>query len=414
MTKIKITVIHSVLFSILLLAQLYVPSFRVNILLQLFALGFIFYSNHAKISVKFLNTIAPLCFLFVLPLVVGLFYFNNLENYIKDVFYFLKPVIGVSLGYLFFKKINNLESFLKVIIFTGFISTLIHFIVLLFFTNFLSGNVAQIREYGKDNFLELFALFLFVYRNRFVEKEIFSKKHQKLIFFFLLVSCIMYLSRTMLIVAFIMYATMAGYTKITKKTISVLGIFAITILLFYTYLYSTNIKRGADGIEGFLYKLKIAPAELFKTKVDRNDHSKLWDYWRAYEALRAIELMNETPTSYIHGTGFGSLVNLKFNAPLVDSAKGIRFISETHNGYVFAIYKSGIIGLFLMMFFLFSLYRLIYLDKNTLNIFISGIALTFIFTTLTITGIFNKRDIIIFILGGLIYFQQRRVISNER
>ena len=412
MTKVKTSVLYSALFSVLLLAQLYVPSFKVNIVLQLFALGFLFYSNLAKISVKFLNTIAPLCLLFVLPLVVGLFYFNNLENYIKDVFYFLKPVIGVSLGYLLFKRINNLESFLKVIIFTGFISALIHFIVLLFFTNFLSGNVSQIREYGKDNFLEIFALFLFVYRNKFVEKEIFSKKQQKVIFFFLLVSCIMYLSRTMLIVAFIMYATMAGYTKITKKTLSILGIFAITILLFYTYLYSSNIKRGADGIEGFLYKLKIAPAELFKAKVDRNDHSKLWDYWRAYEALRAIDLMNETPTSYIYGTGFGSLVNLKFNAPLDGSAKGIRFISETHNGYVFAIYKSGIIGLFLMIFFLFSLYRLIYLDKNTLNIFISGIALTFIFSTLTITGIFNKRDIIIFILGGLLYFQQKKLNCN--
>ena len=412
MTKVKTSVLYSALFSVLLLAQLYVPSFKVNIVLQLFALGFLFYSNLAKISVKFLNTIAPLCLLFVLPLIVGLFYFISLENYIKDIFYFFKPIIGITLGYLFFKRINNVESFLKVIILTGLLSALIHFIILLFFTNFLSGNVAEIREYGKDNFLELFALFFYVYRNKFIEKEIYSKRQQNIILIFLLISCILYLSRTMLIVAFIMYATIGGYTKITKKTLSVLVIFTLISILFYTYLYSTNLKRGADGIEGFLYKLKIAPAELFKTKVDRNDHSKLWDYWRAYEALRAIELMNETPTSYIYGTGFGSLINLKFNAPLGDSDKGIRFISETHNGYVFAVYKSGILGLFLMMIFLFGLYRLIYFDKNTLNIFISGIALTFIFTTLTITGIFNKRDIIIFILGGLLYFQQKRLNCN--
>lgn len=408
--KIKVVTLYSALFSILLLAQLYIPSFKVNMLLQLGVLVFFIFSGKGNLSIQFFKKIAPLCILFVLPFIVGLFHHYGLGNFLKDVFYFAKPIIGITLGYLFFKRINNFEIFLKTVILTGLVSAVIHFFILLFFTNFLSGNVAQIREFGKDNFLELFALFFLIYRRKILGKEMFKKHIRRIIFLILLISCLLYLSRTMLVVALIMFVTIQGYTKITRNTLSILGVFLMLSIMLYGYLYSINIKREADGIEGFLYKLKIAPAELFKAKVDRDDHRKLWDYWRAYEALRAINLMNETPTSYIIGTGFGSLVNLKFHAPLDDSDKGMKFISETHNGYIFTIYKSGLIGLMLMMYFLSRLYNDININGSMTTVLISGIALTFIFTTLTITGIFNKRDMIIFILGGLMYFQQR---NNE-
>ena len=128
--------------------------------------------------------------------------------------------------------------------------------------------------------------------------------------------------------------------------------------------------------------------------------------------------MEESPSSFIIGTGQGSLVNLKFEAPLTgDVDKGLKYISELHNGYVYIFYKTGIVGLFILVYFLISLYNKIY-KKDTKNKFatllISAIGLIFLFTTLTITGIYNAKDVMIFILGALLYFyknQNEKVIN---
>jgi hypothetical protein len=114
--------------------------------------------------------------------------------------------------------------------------------------------------------------------------------------------------------------------------------------MLYGYLYSVKIDRGKPGLEAFLYKIKIAPEEIFKTNIDRDNHKELWDHWRGYEAKRALATMEDKPSSYVFGTGYGSLVNLKFKAPLSTTDKeGLKFISELHNGYPYVLYKTGII-----------------------------------------------------------------------
>jgi O-antigen ligase len=71
---------------------------------------------------------------------------------------------------------------------------------------------------------------------------------------------------------------------------------------------------------------------------------------------------------------------------------------------VFVLYKTGIIGLLLLLIFLINLYLKGYHRKNFIFIMISSISVTYFFTTLTITGIFNKRDIIILLLGAFLYY----------
>lgn len=60
--KIKVATIYSALFAFLLLAQLYIPSFKVNMLLQLGVLGFFIFSGKAKISMLFLKKDSSLIF----------------------------------------------------------------------------------------------------------------------------------------------------------------------------------------------------------------------------------------------------------------------------------------------------------------------------------------------------------------
>lgn len=410
---INIRKLYKYLFAIILLVQLYVESYRIIILSQLLVFVLIL-CVEKSISYKLLKILTPLLIVAAIPFIP--IFFNNykLTHILKDIFLLLKPIVGICLGYLIFKRINNLSDFVKIVVCVGLLSAILHFIILIVTGGLVNGSVSQIREYGKDNFLELFALFFLAFYTKFFNDKLFPQKWvHYTIFLVLLLSCILYLSRTMLIISVILFLSISGYLKITKKSIKIFIGFVMSFVLLYIYLFNIKIDRNETGIMGFLYKIKMAPAEIFIAKIDRNDHGKLWDHWRGYEANRAIELMKSNPSSFIVGNGYGSLIDLKFKAPLDSNDKGLRYISEIHNGYLFIFYKLGIIGLFLLVLFIFNLYKRIYNTTTFCNVFIAAIAACYFFTTLTITGVFNKRDIIIFLLGALLFFSSHKPLKEH-
>jgi len=409
--KVNKTKFYTVLFAFILLLQLYLSSFKINIFIQIFALIIYFYFEKVTISKKFISFISPIFLLFFLGFVGTIVHRFPIVNVVKDVFHFLKPILGLLIGYLFYKKINDFRIFVLTIVLSGFISAIIHFIVLIATGGFSTGNISQIREFSKDNFLELFALFFLIFYKKFTKENLFlSKIKHVVILILLLISNCLYFSRTMIVVSVILLISVYGYIYITKKSIKYIGTTVLLIFIFYSYLFSIKIERNKPGLEGFLYKVKIAPSELFKTKIDRNNHKELWDHWRGYESKRAFALMTNNPSSFIFGNGHGSLVNLKFKAPLTENKEGMKFISELHNGYSYILYKTGFIGLFILIYFLFKIYFLIYRynKKNNFTLhFISAIGIIYLFTSLTITGIYNGRDVIIFILGSLFLFHSK-------
>lgn len=415
---IKINKLYQFLFAFILLCQLYIDSYKIIIFSQIIILFFILVFEKS-ISLKLLHFVLPLLIVLIIPIIPTiptLFNFYKLNFVLKDFFVLIKPLIGLVIGFQIFKKVNNLSDFIKTIIVTGFISAVIHFIILIFNGSLITGNVSQIREYGKDNFLELFALFFLSFYNFFFSDRIFKNKQvSRIIFIILFFSCILYLSRTMLVISIILFLAVYGYLKITSRTIKVVSVILLIFILLFAYLVNIKIDRNETGLMGFLYKVKMAPSEIFVTKIDRSNHAELWDRWRAYEVNRAFELIKENPSSLVFGNGYGSLINLKFKAPLSTDSKGLQYISEIHNGYIFVLYKLGIIGLIVLMAFLLNLYLRIYSDFNFVNVFISAIAVCYFFTTLTITGIYNKRDIIILILGGLLFFSSKSIkrINHE-
>lgn len=402
--KLNIQRLYSVLFALLLLCQLYINSYKVTIVIQIIVLTLIVVTEN-RIYLNLLKSAIPIIILIFLPFVPTFFNYYKLEVVLKDFFMIIKPVVGISLGYYISNKLKTEKNFIKIIIYTGFISAIIHLVIVIITGGLITGNVSEIREYGKDNFLELFAIiFLFFYRKFFYD-NLFAKKSNNFLFkLILFISCILYLSRTMLIIAGILLLTLYGFTRFTQKAIKILLLLLLLFSILYTFLFNINIDRNEKGLMGFLYKMKMAPGEIFVSKIDRQDHKKLWDHWRGYEANRAIELMKDNPSSFILGNGYGSQVNLKFKAPLTSDDKGLKYISEIHNGYVFIFYKFGIIGLILILSFLKRLYVHVYKNNHFNSLMISSIGLCYFFTTLTITGIYNKRDVIIFILGGFLSF----------
>lgn len=399
------------LFIVVLLCEIYLPSYKINFALQFLFLIGILLTTKCKISKPTLLIIAPLVLIFIIGL-LGFFYEkHDLSFIIKDITYFLKPINGILLSYFLFRKGYDLVIFLKTILFVGCLTAFIHLFGIFILGDFANNSIHKLRgDFGLDNFIEIFAFYILLFSKKYMNEWLIRKKvFRFLVLFFLLISIYLYFSRTMLVVFFIMGFSLLGYAKITVKTLKFIGIAIVSILVLYAYLFSVKLDRNAKGAEAFLYKIKIAPEEIFKSKIDRNNHKELWDHWRGYEAKRAIYLMEENPTSYFIGTGFGSLVNLKFQAP-VGGEGGMKYISRLHNGYIFVLYKTGILGLLLYFVFLTSLYMKIYRfntnnsNQILVNRLISSIGLFYIFTTLIISGIYIPRDAVVFVLGGLLSF----------
>jgi hypothetical protein len=411
--KINKSNFYTILFMIVIFLQLYLPSFKANIFFQIGVLVLYFFIEKSTISLGFFKVLVPVICIFFLGFLGTLINKYSLYEILKDIFHFLKPILGLLIGYLFFTKINDFKLFVKTIVIAGLISALIHIILVAFFSR--TETVSDLRELGKDNFLELFALFFLGYYKKFKLENLFkSKTVFKIIFFVPLLSCVLYFSRTMIVIAILLFLSVYGFTKITRTTIKIITIFTFLIIIFYAYLFSIKLDRNGNSLESFLYKVQIAPSEILKTKIDRENHKDLWDHWRGYEAKRAFALMEDNPSSFVFGCGHGSLVNLKFNAPLTNNKhdKGLRYISELHNGYPYILYKTGVIGLFFYLVFLIGFYKKIYRPFSMESIFISAIGLMFLFSTLTITGIYNSRDIVVFILGALLYFE--RIVSKNK
>lgn len=399
------------LFIVVLLCEIYLPSYKINFALQFLFLIGILLTTKCKISKPTLLIIAPLVLIFIIGL-LGFFYEkHDLSFIIKDITYFLKPINGILLSYFLFRKGFDLVIFLKTILFVGCLTAFIHLFGIFILGDFANNSIHKLRgDFGLDNFIEIFAFYILLFSKKHMNEWLIRKKvFRFLVLFFLLISIYLYFSRTMLVVFFVMGFSLLGYAKITVKTLKFISIAVVSILVLYAYLFSVKLDRNAKGAEAFLYKIKIAPEEIFKSKIDRNNHKELWDHWRGYEAKRAIYLMEENPTSYFIGTGFGSLVNLKFQAP-VGGEGGMKYISRLHNGYIFVLYKTGILGLLLYFVFLTSLYMKIYRfntnnsNQILVNRLISSIGLFYIFTTLIISGIYIPRDAVVFVLGGLLSF----------
>ena len=400
------------LFVVILLLDIYLFSFRNNIIIQIFFLVFLYGISAIKsVPVSFLKILLPLVVILTIGFVGSFSGDYQLTNIIKDILHMIKPIVGLSIGYFVFKIIGDYRIFVKTIVLTGFLTASIHLISVLVYTDFLSVQITAIRgKYFLDNFLEMFAFIMLVFSPKDFDKPLFRKKaYHWTIMVVLAISILIYFSRAMFVVIFIMALSTAGFTRINARSLKILGILMVVGALFYAYLFSIKLDRNSKGLEGFMYKIKIAPSEILNTKIDRENHRDLWDHWRGYEAKRALALMEDKPGSYIFGAGYGSLVNLKFIAPLGEN--GMKFISVLHNGYVFVFYKTGILGLVFLFVFLIRLYLYLYKEgRDKRHTFIlnllSTIGLFYMFSSLIITGIYIAKDSVIFILGGLLHFER--------
>lgn len=393
---------YKILFGILMIVSIRWPSVEFLIALLILVGIFLLNRKKQKISGDFITAILPLISIFIIGIVLMFFYPYTYWDIGKDTVYFSKPILHLFIGYALVHIIKEKLFIFKAIIYVGIGFAILHIFELLTFPDVFNTSINTLRNNaGLSNHIELIAIVFLSLSLKYPEIQVFeNKKSIYQVLVLLLVSFILYFSRTMWVSIFLLLIAAFGYVKISLKGLKYLSLFLLLISSFYLYLYSIEIERDQPGISAFLYKMKIAPEEIFKPKINLEDHAALWDHWRAYEAKMALDQMHGI--DHLFGRGFGSLVDLHFVAPL--SEDGMRYISHLHNGYALIYYKTGGIGLLFYLIFIVNLYLFTFQKKVELpnSNLIASIGIYLLFSSLIISGAYNLKDIYLFILGGLL------------
>jgi hypothetical protein len=324
----------------------------------------------------------------------------------------LKPVLGLLIGYQLCKKFPQ-RAFQTIIYIALFIAAY-HFCLIitgiLFFKALTVNDIRFFAGYFSD--FEVYALIILVFHKKFELN--FSRKRILFYSIFIGFSTFMYLARTNFIQFIILFLALKGYFEVNRRLITVLiTIITISVVGYSAILY-INPKRNGAGIEAFLYKIKVAPIEPFKTKIDRDNWRDLNDNYRSYENIMTVrQVTRDGLYSVIFGQGLGAQVDLKQKILLGDTE--LRYISILHNGFMTVFLKSGLLGVFFVLISIFLLFKKQKTEIpiiNQINYLMVGSGLFLIVSYWVFMGYYFIADTKAIVIGFLICYRELASRSN--
>jgi hypothetical protein len=367
-----------------------------------------------KYSFTLLRYILPHFFILVIAFFSFFFYDNTIYDAIRDVTYLTKPIIGFIVGYQLCNSYNCKPY--HTIIYTGFSIALIHFGILGY--NVVVHRITQMHELrhlaGYFSDFEVYSLILVQFH-----KQLNINLTQKRFWLLLLIigiSSFLYLSRTNFIQYGVLFFAMKGYLNFNKRAVKVILISVFVSSIGYAFIYNTNPQRNGKGIEALLYKIKNAPIEPFKTKINKDDYEDFNDNYRSYENIIAVRQVSiEGISGILIGKGLGSSIDIG-RKMLTNDGTFVRLEPILHNGYMTVFLKSGLVGVFFMIYFLYHLFKQ---NKSNLesikrlNLLLIGTALFLIISNWVLLGLFLKLDNKSILIGFLLCFKELTLKQHQ-
>lgn len=366
----------------------------------------VFVSLQRNYSVPFIKY--AFCFTLIAILAFFAIDFENAGLYfiLRDITYLLKPVIGLFLGYQLCKY--NYKKAFETFMYTGFGVAVLHLTILVsavFIHRAFTVN--DLRFYGGYfSDFEVYALIMVLFHQKF--QVSLSKKR-----FYLLVSVIgfssfMYLARTNFIQFFILLMALKGYFVLNKRAIiAIASVVLITVISYSAILY-INPKRDGAGLEAFLYKIKVAPTEPFKRKINEDDYKDFNDNYRSVELnLTLKQVANKGIMAVFFGEGLGSQVDLKREVFLGDM--NLRYISVLHNSFMTVFLKSGILGILILVYSIYLLYNQQKSGipiNNQINLLLMGTAVFLLVSNWVLMGYYFTADSKSILVGFLLAYKE--------
>ncbi|WP_445453390.1 hypothetical protein [Flavobacterium sp. 25HG05S-40] len=394
---------HQLLF-ILCIAIPYLDIFELTI--SVWSLAFML-TIQAKYSFSLFKLIIPYAIILILAIVVSFNFDYQKYLIIRDITYLCKPIIGFLVGYQLCRY--NLQNAFRLIVKTGVFIAICHLLIILN-AIFIFGarTVAEFRFYsGYFSDYEIYTFIILLFHKEFQLN--FSKKTLRIFTIIVGFSALMYLARTNFIQFVILFLAIKGYMVINKKSLTIIVSIILTSIVAYSIIVSTNPRRNAEGLEGFLYKIKVAPMEPFKSKINRDDYKDFNDNYRSHEnimTLRQVTRDGATPT--VFGKGVGSQIDLKQKVWLGDME--LRYISILHNGFMIVFLKTGLLGILIYLFTITYFFRKFKTDKpivNTINLLFIGTGVFLFVSNWVFLGFYNLTETKSILIGFLIAYREK-------
>jgi hypothetical protein len=368
-------------------------------------LFFIFSLLKKKRIIKFYKYVTPL----ILMTSLGLIYsFNNLtKDIIRDFFYFSTPILLVIFGTICSSQLS-LHKYISILIYFGLFYSIFYIISFTYYNFQDIYNIEEMRNLiGPGNIITILS-FYFLFSNK--GNDSFSRFYVLRYFFLFinLLALLLFNSRSYFIcfIIFFLYFFQIFPTRI-KFSLITAGFFFILLL--------TTINFNS---ENFIYaKILNSFGEISMNS--GIDLSSDYSNYRAYETFSAINTyLTGNNFNHIVGQGFGKLVDLKFEIQLTDQSW--QFIPLLHNGFMYILIKSGMLG---VIFFFIFLYRF-YPSKRTksknkqqtfLRVILKSLVICCILTTFVINGFFNfEMQFLLISLGAFYNYLNNEIISNVK
>lgn len=409
----KASVKKSVIYQLLFAICIYVPY------LNNYELTFAIWSVTALITIRGRYSLGitkqVLCFALILLLasIVLCFKENQLYYIIRDVTYLAKPILGLLIGYQLCK--NFPTKVFQTIAHTGLFIAIIHLCLIIYGVLFFkASSVNEIRYYGGYfSDFEVYAVIVLLFHKKFEVN--FSKRKTMLYTAIIGFSAFMYLARTNFLQFVILFLALKGYFEVNKRSVTVVVSFLIVCSISYSAIWYMNPKRNGEGIEALLYKIKIAPIEPFKTKINREDWRDFNDNYRSYENIMTVrQVSSQGAEAIFFGEGLGSKVDLKQKVWLGDMY--LRYISILHNGFMTIFLKTGLLGLFIYFISIYLLFKRVKSSLpiiNNLNLLFLGTGVFLVFSNWVFMGVYNLSDNKSILIGLLLFYREYYIKHNE-
>jgi hypothetical protein len=405
-----LTVKKSNLYQILLglcFAVPYLSNYELTFLLWTFTIVITIKKTY---SIKFLTYLICFISIFIIAFLTINYQKANLYFIIRDITYVLKPVLGLLLGYQICRFIY--KNALETIAYVGFGVSILHLLLILkTFLIYQNPSVSLIRhESGYFCDFEVFALILVIFHKEFQLN--FTKKRFYFLALTIGLSAFMYLARTNFIQFVILFIGLKGFFTLNKRAIiAISSVVTLTVVLYSIVLF-LNPKRTGSSFEEFLYKIKVAPTEPFKSKVNVADYKDFNLNYRSVELIYTLkQVKNEGLKAIFFGSGLGSQIDLKQDVHFIDSV--IRFISVLHNGFMTTYLKSGLLGVLILLFsiyFLFNQKKEKILINQNINFLLIGTAVFLLVSNWVLMGYYFTQDSKSILVGLLFAYKE---ITNK-
>jgi len=403
----KIRIPQNFLYQFLFFISIVIPYLDIfELTISVWSFAFVL-SISRNYSISLFKLIIP--YLLILGIAIFISFFYDYKPYfiIRDITYLLKPVIGFFLGYQLCKR--NFQNAFKLIVSTGVFIAICHIIVILtaIFV-FKAFTVADLRLHsGYFSDYEIYTVVIIIFHKHFQLN--YSRKKFLILLSIVGFSAFMYLARTNFIQFVILVLGLKGYLVLNKKSITIIGSIVLVAVSSYFVIVSTNPRRNAEGVEGFFYKIKVAPMEPFKTKINREDYKDFNDNYRSYENIMTIrQVSRDGILPVLFGKGIGSQIDLKQEVYLGDMK--LRFISILHNGFMIVFLKSGLLGILIYLFTIFYFFNSVKSENeiiHTINLLFIGTGVFLFISNWVFLGFYNLTETKSILIGFLIAYREK-------